>query len=379
MKKENLPSKIPIVDLTGEPYERGYKYGSECSKKIKNLVDGWFSYLSTNQFPNIALTKDQALSLTYKYLPYAKDYAPDLIEECRGIADGSNTKFEEIFAINCFLDMLDATFPQIRWKYLARGSSLKTYPFKNGCTTFAVSQKATQNNSDVISGQNYDLMRADIFQKAIVILRIKTKRHPNAVCLSFAGIIGCNGVNSSGIALVINKLVSIDSKPGVPYPFIVRKILQQKRIGTAIGSVISCERGSGAHYLITDKNGEIHGIECTTTEFEDLIPLDGVLGHSNHYASERLKKFELLAPYRPDTLVRWSRINKHLYANKGKITLENCKNWLKDHVNHPYSICAHDPKEGKTISGIIMCPKKSTILASYGNPCVQPFVKYVTP
>jgi isopenicillin-N N-acyltransferase-like protein len=48
---------------------------------------------------------------------------------------------------------------------------------------------------------------------------------------------------------------------------------------------------------------------------------------------------------------------------------------MMDHVNYPLSICRHlsekanSLSESKTISSIIMQPKKARILVQPGNPC----------
>ena len=375
-------SKFPnVIELSGKPYERGHTYGSKCKKLIKKYLDIWFSWLSSVQPPDISLTKEQALNLSSKYLPYATDYAPELIEECRGIGDGANIDYAEIFFLNCSLDILDFIFASLRWKYSTRGSSMKTWLPRFGCTTFMASGKATKSNSDVIMGQTFDMIRGEGLQESAVLLKIRPEKGPTSIHYSIAGVVGFNGLNSSGIGIVYNKIVTNDSGPGVPQPFIVRKALQQKRIGDAVDSILNCKRASGSNHIVGDKNGEIFNVECTATAHEVLIPLNSIVGHSNHIVSECLKPFSIYAPDYTNSLVRWSRINKYLNDEKGKITVEGCKEWLKDHVNYPLSLCSHEepPSEIKTMSGMIMLPKELKILATYGNPCTQPYIEYWVP
>ena len=371
--------KFPyVIELSGDPYERGQKYGSKCKKLIKKYLDIWFSWLSSVQPPDISLTKEQALNLSSKYLPYATDYAPDLIEECRGIADGANIDFVEVFFLNCSLDMLDFVFAALRWKYSTRGSSIKTWLPRFGCTTFMVSGKATKSNNDVILGQTFDMIHGEALQESAILLKISPRKGPTSIHYSLAGVVGFNGLNSSGIGMVYNKIVTNDSEPGVPQPFIARKALQQKRIGDALDSILNCKRASGSNYMVGDKNGEIFNVECTATAHDVMIPFDGVMGHSNHIISGSLKSFSIYAPDYSNSLVRWNRINKYLNDEKGKITAEGCKEWLKDHVNYPLSLCSHEeaPSEIKTMSGMILLPMELKIIATYGNPCIQPYIEY---
>ena len=367
-----------VIEMSGKPYERGFVYGSQCKNLINKFTKRWFNFISAIPRPEIALTKTEALKLTSRYFPYAKDYAPELIEECRGIADGAGISFDEIFNINCYWDILDSIHPQVRWKYLAHGSHKRWLPYM-GCTAFAVSKSATKK-SHVILGQNFDLgWEGEIFQETATLIKIIPDNGPSCLCFSNTGMIGALGMNSSGIALVINKLFPLDSEPGVPFFFVVRKVLQQEKIGDAIGAIIDCKRASGIHYLLCDQNGEIFSIETTAADYDVVIPLDGTLGHTNHYVSERLKPLDFHPPINPDSLVRWSRINKYLEEKKGEITIEDCQKWMKDHVNYPLSICRHDHEQGKTIASLIMLPKELEFLATYGNPCTQPYVKYLIP
>jgi len=386
IKPKKLPSQFPnVVEAGGKPYDIGYRIGSELKDIIKETTKRWFHFLSSVPLKStkpaltasIALSKDDALKISGKMIPYALEYAPDLIEECRGVAKGAGLKFEEIFNINCFLDMYDyVLLPSTRWK---------PWLGKVGCTTLAVSGEATQNKRDVIIGQNYDLDQPETFQEASTILKLSPDEGPSVVLYTIAGAVGCAGLNSSGIGIVINKLWPSDAGPGVPYCFLVRKALQKDLVSDVLESITTVKRASGTHFLITNLTGDIFSLEVTATKHEIVSPTDGFYAHTNHYLTHELKPLDISGPWIGNSHVRLSRIRKLLHENMSKITLEKCQEFLKDHVNYPYSICRHgsekEPMESgaRTISSFFFLPKESKMLATYGNPCTQSYKEYSMP
>jgi len=383
IKPKKLPDRFPnVVEACGKPYDIGYKVGSEFKNIIKKFLSRWFNFfaslplnhVSAARYAGIALSKEDALKVSAKMVPYAANFAPDLIEECQGIAEGSGVTFEEIFHLNCFLDIYDSVLlPQIRFKpWLGR----------IGCTDFAVAEKATKNRKDVIMGQTYDLDQPETFQEASTILRLSPEGSPSVLLYTIAGAVGCAGLNSFGIGIVINKLWSSDSGPGVPYCFLVRKALQKETVSEVLEAITTTKRASGNHFLVTNSSGDFFGLETTSTHHEIIIPSEGIYVHTNHYITEKLKPFDIAGPWTGTSYVRFSRMRRYLQENKGKITLEGCKEWMKDHTDYPFGICRHgsekEPVESgaRTVTAFILLPKELKMMATYGNPCVQLYKEY---
>ena len=188
-------------------------------------------------------------------------------------------------------------------------------------------------------------------------------------------------MNSKGIALCINALSDGDFRIGVPFSVITRKVLGAKNIGEAINAVITPERGAGANYLIADENGECYDIETTVRGF-NYFYVDKNLGHANHYLGRTATGKETALITNAGTIVRGNRMNKLLGIHSGKIDVETCFGFLKDHVNYPTSICTH-PNEDlppemamKTMDSMVICPAKREIHITRDNPCKATFKKY---
>ncbi|MCL5074603.1 MAG: C45 family peptidase [Chloroflexi bacterium] len=361
---------MELLTLSGSPYERGYTYGSHFATITAELVEK--NRLSLQNLVEkkglTPLSDERFANLVRKGLPYAMGYASDLVEEVRGIASGAGLEFEQVFGLNYFLDLFDLTYPQSSTELLF------------GCTTFAAAHSATADNG-VYLGQNYDLR--GLFQKGILLIRLNTAPNLTTMLFTIAGLVGCAGMNSAGLGIVINNLTPSDSHPGVPYTFVLRKALEQRTMADAINVIISSRRASGINYLLADANGEILSLETTATKAEIIYALEEYVGHTNHYVHPRLLPYDAPSrPYNGDSYVRWSRINKLLRQRRGHITLQDLMSFAKDHVGYPQSICRHplpglsELQTGNTISSMIMDLRRLSLWITTGNPCQNAYERH---
>ena len=92
MKRFN---NFSLIEIYGSPIERGLQYGEQAKDKIMYSVE-----LYSKSLRDLGLKKDKILYLAQSFLPSIKDWAPDLIEEMRGIAKGASITLEEVTLIN---------------------------------------------------------------------------------------------------------------------------------------------------------------------------------------------------------------------------------------------------------------------------------------
>jgi isopenicillin-N N-acyltransferase-like protein len=331
---------LPYLEVSGGPGERGRAHGEVFRDEIQNLLPAYFEYLdSVSRSSGVEpLTKTRALEISATYLEPTERYAPDLMVEARGIAEAADVSFEELFCLNAFLDMFDFLSP----------------PFvQSGCTSLMV--PGNLKGEGALIAQNYDLPA--YFSEAAILLRVVDSDVPSSLFYTNAGMLGCSGMNELGISVVINNLVPSDSGPGVPYPFIIRKVLETERIGDAIDAVGAATRASGMNYVLCDKHGEIYSIESSARDYEVLVPFDGPMAHANHYLAERLKPLECRAwSQRGQSILRWGRATR-LLKGHGSLEPEDLREILGDRVNAPIGICRKNVNGcGETICGIVLSP-----------------------
>ena len=99
-----------------------------------------------------------------------------------------------------------------------------------------------------------------------------------------------------------------------------------------------------------------------------------MLAHTNHFES-RLAVEDQGRKLLPDSILRYCRANKLLSRAGGEIDTGILQAILRDHVNHPSSICRHlDPRAHElellqTNSSIIMDLNERVMLICKGQPC----------
>jgi isopenicillin-N N-acyltransferase-like protein len=361
-----MSNQIPFLEIGGSSYEQGFRHGREFKEKIPILVENHFRHLESRSKANsISVSKKDSLALAGKHLPYAKQYSSQLIDEIHGIAEGSELSFEDVFCLNCFLDLYDISVPSLGLLF--------------GCTCFALSTQATGNQA-IFVGQGYDT--PSVYQIGAVVLKIKPDHGPTKLVFKIAGMVGCAGLNSYGIGLAINKLFPKDSRPGVPYTFIVRDVLDQIKIGDALGSILRPKRASGINYVLAEKNGELYCVETTASEYDIIYGFDGFLCHANHYLTEKMKTWDITTVLTYNSIVRFSRMQRLVRDKFGTIGIDDLEAFLKDHVNYPLSICRHEDPSfneyvvGKTISSFVFDPLNLVARVSLGNPCENGFTEF---
>jgi isopenicillin-N N-acyltransferase-like protein len=345
----------------------GFQHGSKCKELIKESIQANLTdiLVAGDQKAGVHVTKADVLRLTGRYLPYCEDEVPELVQEVRGIADGSEQPFEDVFALNCFLDLHDLTYPVLASEMLF------------GCTTFAVTDSASRDRQ-VIVGQTYDISAQ--FEPSVIYLKGKPEMGPEFTVLTMAGCVAWSGCNQAGIGLVINRLTPDDGRAGIPYPFVVRKALSQNTIGFAVDTILRARRVSGIHYLLADESGAILGLETSATDYEVIYTTDDTITHTNHYYTPRMQAHDKYhRNFAGESIIRLSQSRRYLKHHHGNLGVEELMELTKNHMNFPYSICRHpnegvDPKRrSSTTASIIMDPRTRRVWGTVGNPCTSPY------
>jgi isopenicillin-N N-acyltransferase-like protein len=357
--------QFPLVRVRGSDEERGYQYGHQQAALVADSLERNYRFWRETA----GLDRSACLNFNQHFLPYVRDFAPELIEEMAGIADGVGVAAEEIFFFNFFVDV----------KY--QGVTSPAPPIgANACTTFCATAPATADGGTYV-GQNGDFLA--LYQDNFVLLW-EDLGDLRILSIPYAGMVGESGLNSAGLAVVANGLACTDAGEGVPFIILMRKILGERRIGDALSTVMGARRASGTNYVLASATGEIAHVECTGGEAEMLYPRDGAIGHANHLTSPRLRHLDRFheRPGCGNTPLRLSRIWRHLEDHWGMIDLETSKQFLEDHVDYPRSLCRHAEQAGpevartKTLFSLVIQPDQGKLHVAAGNPCETEFVEY---
>ncbi|GAB7079346.1 C45 family autoproteolytic acyltransferase/hydolase [Megalodesulfovibrio paquesii] len=373
----NISLMPHVLELSGTPYERGRIHGETCRGLIHEFVE---SVIQVHQANNSLLKAEHSQLTGYclRNVGFLQKWCPELVEEMQGIADGAGLPFADILYLNAFLELEDLRAPGLGGKALPDALW--------GCTTYNVTAAAAAGGQALL-GQTYDMER--YYEKFVVLLRIQPDSDaapgatpaPAQLVVTFAGILGLNGVNSAGVAAVINKVVATDARPGVLYPCIMRRALAARRIGDALGAVVFSPRATGMNYQLAGM-GVAFCAEVSASAYE-LLEIDGSIAHTNHYLSQHMRRFETANWLsHGGSMVRRQVAQDFLNRHRGALTPDLLKELSRNHVNHPRCICAHgfegeaDITAFHTVFAVVMDPAAGWLDLCVGNPCQGEYQRY---
>ena len=318
-------AELPVIELSGSPRERGRIHGETAKPLIADMIEYWQADLG-NYGKNSVRSKpvdpnsylDQFLSQA-DYLSAIKRWAPDLLEEVKGIAEGSGQTFENILG----LQLVDE-----EWIFgLRRGLNKPT----TKCTAFGVPD---QTNGVSYAGQNMDVP-SWVEGKQVLLHVMPTETSPEALIFSIAGSLGLNGLNASGLGITCNTLVQLNyAINGLPVQFIVRSILEKHSIDQAEQFLRSIPHASGQNYILS-ASGDMRCFECCGTSVARYAPdtYRGRVFHTNHPLVNQ-DESDVLPPKKRrsnNTVARLESISRRLGDATDTITLGDIKAALAAH------------------------------------------------
>jgi isopenicillin-N N-acyltransferase-like protein len=361
-------SQLPVISVRGDAYSRGLKLGSEAKERIIGNVNYYLYLWKTYSH----LERDWVLLQSGRFRPMIKKYDPDILDEMQGIAEGSGVSLEEIIALNCRYEFV--------WAKMSFDAISTPSPVGE-CTALGATPEATKDGHTLV-GQNWDY-KPKVRENCIILEEIQEPEKPNIVMHTEAGIIGQKGMNSSGIGVVVNALVSDQDKyePKTPFWVMVRGALNQRTLDRALLAITGTDRTVSGNLMIGQEGGEIIDLESTPFDVGFMYPQGGILSHANNfvdlrYARNVVDKFKNIVP---DSLIRTERAGRLLRKHAGSITVGTLKEALKDHFGYPNSICRHpDPAyhvdlQAESIASVVMDLENRTLHVSNGEPCSNPY------
>lgn len=341
---------LPLVEISGAPAERGRQYGEAVRPQLHTAL----AYYEEAFGQSSGLTWGQVTARAARWLEPVRDYAPHLVEEMRGIADGAGVGLNDILALNARGEVIyDRSFADMdagkAHKARPRPEAEPAEEPAEGCTSFAAYGEAS-GDGHVWAGQNWD-WRAGVAD-TVVMLRVVQPPHPTLIMQVEAGQIGRQGANSAGIALNANGLGGRFSDAiGLPQTVVRRSVLDQHTITDALDVLCRTRAHIASNALLTCREGFAVDLETTPAGHGWMYPTDGLLVHGNHYQAGI--PAAIAADYRPmssDSLVRVPRAEQGLRSLRSSTGADESRKLIKqamsDHLGHPESLCTHpDPRK----------------------------------
>lgn len=355
------------VRMGGPDFAAGVAYGQQAAAEIRISIE---RYTAVFADAGVGAWSD-ARTLALRYRDTIAAYAPGSLAQIEGIAAGAELEIGDVLALNTRSELM----------FGVSNADFADFP-EDGCTSVAIAPERSASGHSLLS-QNWDWTEAA--GESVVLLVRESDDRPDYLTLVEAGLLAKTGMNSAGLGLCTNTLVSTTDTgdpDGLPYHVFLHELLQAERVSDALQFLHSTPRALSANYLIMHADGAVLDVETTgggPGGVAHLSVTDGVLTHTNHFRDPRLADTDRRVRENSNTVVRLDRIDRRLAMIGGKIDREDVLDSLRDHANYPLSVCLHpDPRKPavrrtRTLATVFYDLGTLDLWVAVGNPCQSEF------
>lgn len=329
-------------------------------------------------FSNLWLIDSRDITLSFinnVYIPGIQEYYPTALEEIRGIAEGAGIPLEDIVMLNARYDLGRSRDPFRRSKNV-NGAVAVVHTTRidiapedddaNECTSTYFSPKNTING-DAITAQNWDMSAHLYLADTILYLEVHpdpSENLPSMFLITEAGQLGRSGMNSAGLGVTANSLMSTDDycpipyrnangdfvdvkiKPVLPMSLLRRKYLECSNFAEALLAVNNSPRHVSNNLTVSTSEGFAICLEITPDRIYKVFPdIDsGYLVHTNHFTHLGFQARSDVRDRYPGGS-SWFRLQRYEMAirpfRNQEISEDRIIAGFTDHLSFPESVCQH--------------------------------------
>ncbi len=253
---------LPIVHLTGSPYELGRQHGEALREEVRRSIGQVLRYFRS--YLKIPLVRSMAANwwLDTAWAKAASFIPLDYVEELKGLSDGSGVPLRELYRLHAIPD--------------------RTY----SCSNFAAWGRATAGGG-LIHVRNLDWnIGAGIQQFAAIFVVQPTGKHA-FVNVGWAGFVGVlTGMNDATISIGQIGADTVDATfRGEPMVFLMRRVLEEADdLEEAASLIVKARRTVGVNYVVADAKAKGAIALETTHQHARVFRADDVAEHAIPYA-----------------------------------------------------------------------------------------------
>ncbi len=355
------PGGLPLLRVAGTHYEVGRQLGEATAGTIRAAVD-FDAELPAGR------TRDTQLSLAAAHRDVTLRATPWLVAEIDGAADGAGVDRLALFAAS--IEEIWSARPS----QAGPGGGGEGRGFGHGRCSDLVAVPPATADGHVWVAHNNDLSPSS--EAAAVAVEWRVPGEPVVFSLGIGPWISV-GWNSAGLSLTGNELSPNDDRVGVPRLLMVREQLTAPTLNAAVAMALRPDRASSYNTVFAHREGGVVNVEGSATDAEVTRPsAAGTLAHTNHYACERMLRYEADPAYARTSAVRLARALELLDGpagdgpDGGSITGEALFAFLCDHATKP-SICRHDNGTESSVTCFWSLADVTAGVIAYGrgSPC----------
>ena len=369
MARTGSPLTHPRIRVAGDARERGRQYGEAARDRI---LIGLAAYEKAFQRAAGWSWKDASAAAAV-FEPEIRASYPQYLEEMAGIAEGAGLSFSDVLTLN--------TRTEVIWAATAREAAEEGRRRARECTSFALAGRRTRAGRP-LTGQNWDWLTH--CRDTLVILEVEQPDAPNYVTVVEAGLLAKCSLNSAGLAVMTNALVTSADRgePGIPYHVMLRALADCEQLSSAIDTIQKNFRASAANYLLSTGDDVAVDLEAGPGDFlavQAILPEDGALVHTNHFLRSPRSQEDVSLYAMPDSLIRLQRAEQAIARSAEPHDIASLRRALSDHADFPSGVCCHprpeDEEQWATVMSVIMDPQDRRMWLAPGLPCETEFVE----
>jgi len=213
---------------------------------IRKYLDDRIELTTQDEWSGGSPDRGLILEIAEGTLEHHERFAEEIYVEMVAMADAAGITPAEAVVVGGFTDLIDVV-----------RSAVGMAPIEHNCT-------AVLNPEAGFFAQTWDMHASA--GEFVIMLKVDPIAGPCAVVQTTAGCLGQIGMNEAGISIGINNLTSL-GRPGVTWPFVVRKVLEQTDLDSAVEVVTGAELAGRtsttafvhANHCLDDRTAEEEG------------------------------------------------------------------------------------------------------------------------
>ena len=311
--------------IKGSYYDMGKTFGKTLSN--------WHRQFKPN---------DKLLEFARKCEDAVAKFAPDILDELRGIAEVSGAKYESLI------------------------STMLSPFFLFGCTVFAIKGEYTANGNPIFARQ-MDWLMEDV--DSLCAIYTEPNDAHKSIGFSFGDCGRYGGQNEDGLTIGSASLARYTGKvkPGVRMNISTRWILDKlSTTEETVDYLTRIPHTEAMAFLVADKSGTIARVEAASEKTEARYLEEGIDVVTNIFVLDGMKHLDSGLPKDSHTYAYCDRLQEWFEANNGNITLEDVKAICSDPEK---GVCQTSKQYEVTIWSWVASIDPPSIEIAPGPPC----------
>lgn len=365
---------FPYIQASGSYRDLGRAVGEGAREQIAAAIAFYEEHFVTMAGLSFAEAEHQAM----QYLPFARRYLPQYVEELAGMAEGSGQPFEKLLVPNCAEEFTCPTDADEAGSPHGGQHRLGDEPGQVTAAHFCTAVAVMRGDRRLV-GHNMDWYVVDADKN--VLFDLTTPDGTRIVTLAGVPYLPILGMNSHGLAYVGNSVYSNDNHWGVPNAFVRRWALEAPSLEEAVSRACMPVRARGSNHLFGDREGRLWDVE-TSARAAVIMEHEGVAAHTNHYVAPAMAMYE--GYHHEESRMRLDEARRALDQGAAggadpRLLVEQV---LRSHANAPDCICGHpDPTKQPadqvmTVASMVCDLDAMTLRACAGPPCENAYREF---